>query len=141
MSVFSKTILFSSLIGLFIVIGCSNPTSSKPTNPAIGTWKGIVADSTMTMVMKDSTFSTIMPYGYGVYIVTNVTGSYTIKGDSITMIYQSGLQITPSQSGIPDSEGVPPPFNNPVSGTISGNTMTIPTPYDLNGGSVTLKKQ
>jgi hypothetical protein len=95
----------------------------------------------MTMVMKDSTFSTLLPFAYGVYIKTLVTGSYTIKGDSITMIYQAGVQITPTQTGIPDSEGVPTPFNNPVSGTISGNTMTILTPYDPNNGSVTLKKQ
>lgn len=130
MNHFFKTALISSLIGLFIVLGCGNPTGSQPTVSVIGTWKGTVSDSTMSMVVaNDSAFETIVPNKYGDY---DVTGKYTLKGNTITLNYASGLQA---------GEGIPPPSINPASGTISGNKMTIPIPYDQTGASVTLTKQ
>ena len=129
MSAFIKTVLIGSLTGLFIVIGCGNPASSQPTDPAVGTWKGIVSDSAMTMIVRsDSTFTTVLPNKYGTYYLS---GTYTSKGDTISLAYASGLQ---------GEEGIPPP-STPVSGTISGNKMTIPIPYNQNGDSTTLKKQ
>lgn len=129
MSAFVKTVLTGSLLGL-IVLGCDSGTSSQASaNPALGTWKGVVSDSTMTMVVKDSTFTTVLPNPYGTY---QMSGTYTLKGNTITLNYASSLQ---------GAEGIPPPSPNPVDGTLSGTSMTLPIPYDANGGSVTLKKQ
>ena len=129
MNVSNKTALICTLAGLFFTIGCDNPANPQPANPAVGTWKGIVSDSTMTMVVKsDSTFETFLPNVNGAY---DVTGRYSLKGTAITLSYASGLQ---------GQEGIPPP-NTPVNGTISGTKMRIPVPYDQNVDSVTLNKQ
>jgi|WetSurMetagenome_2_1015567.scaffolds.fasta_scaffold213500_2 hypothetical protein len=128
MSAFVKTVFISSLIGLCIALGCDNPARSQPTDP-VGTWKGTVSDSTMTMVVNgDFTFSTILPKTYGTY---NVTGTYAFKDGTISLVYASGLL-----NGL----GVPPP-NTPVNGIVSGTQMIIPIPYSQYGDSVTLKKQ
>jgi hypothetical protein len=128
MSAFFKTVFISSLIGLFIALGCDNPTNSQPTDP-VGTWKGTISDSTMTMIVKgDLTFSTIFPKTDGTY---NISGTYTFTSGTISLAYTSGLL-----NGL----GVPPP-NTPVNGIVSGTKMIIPIPYSQYGDSVTLKKQ
>ncbi len=124
-----RTIIVSSLLGAFVLWSCDNSTNPGPSNPVIGTWKGTVSDSTMTMVVtNDSTFSTVLPNPAGTY---NLTGKYTYAGNTITLSYASALQGT---------EGIPPP-STPVTGTLSGNKMTIPVPYTSAGDSVTLSKQ
>lgn len=129
MSVFGKTALIGSMLGLFFLVACDNATGPGSTN-AMGTWKGKVADSTMTLVIvNDSTFTGILPDSIGTYALS---GKYSLIGGTITLNYASSLLGT---------EGIPPPSPNPATGTISGNKMTIPVPYNYSGDSVALIKQ
>lgn len=137
MGAFVKSVLAGSLLGAFLLLGCDSSTDSGPSNPVTvaGTWKGKAADSTMTLVFKgDSTFSGTLPDAYGTY---TLSGTYKSAATTISLKYVSSLQSSP---GIPP-EGVPPPSPDSVTGTLSGNKMTIPIPYDQNSGMVTLTKQ
>jgi len=135
MNAYARTVLISSLLGVFILLGCDSSTDSGSSNSVAGTWKGKAPDSTMTLVFAgDTTFTGTLPSSYGTY---SLSGKYKFTSNTITLKYASSLQTSP---GLPP-EGVPPPSPDSVTGTVSGNKMTIPIPYDQNGGSVILSKQ
>jgi hypothetical protein len=127
---FRKGISAGAMLGLFILLGCDDSTGTKASDSPVGTWKGIVADSTLTVVLKsDSKFTAVLPNEYGTY---QMGGSYSIAGNAITLQYASSLQ---------GEEGIPPPSPNPAIGTLSGTSMKISAPYRSEGDSTTLKKQ
>jgi hypothetical protein len=135
MSAFSRTVLISSLLGVFIFLGCDDSTSPGSSNSVAGTWKGKAPDSTMILVFSsDTTFTGTMPFSYGSY---SLSGKYKVTGNSISLKYASSLLATPGF----DPEGVPPPSPDSVTGTLSGNKLTVPIPYDTESGSATLTKQ
>jgi hypothetical protein len=130
-----RNVFLGSLLGAFLLLGCDSTTGSEASGSVAGTWKGKAADSTMTLVFKgDATFSGTLPDAYGTY---TLSGTYKSAATTISLKYVSSLQSSP---GIPP-EGVPPPSPDSVTGTLSGNKMTIPIPYDQNSGMVTLTKQ
>jgi hypothetical protein len=125
-----KSALAAALLGAFLVLGCDDPASPGKSNPVAGTWKGAVSDSVMTTVFTDdSTFSTVLPDSGGTYYLA---GTYTFTNTSIALTYTSALQGT---------EGIPLPSFDPVAGTLAGNKMTLPIPYNWTGDSITLSKQ
>jgi hypothetical protein len=124
-----KSALAAASLGAFLVLGCDDPASPGKSNPVAGRWDGIVAESTMTMVFTDdSAFSTVLPDSGGTYYLA---GTYTFTNTSIALTYTSALQGT---------EGIPLPSFDPVIGTLSGTSMTLPVPYNWTGDSVTLSK-
>lgn len=130
MRVFRKSIPAGAMLGFFLLFGCDDATSPKGSDSPVGTWKGIVADSTLTMVLNsDMKFTAVLPNPFGTY---HMGGTYAISGDSITLQYASSLQ---------GEEGIPPPSPNPAVGRLSGTTLKIPSPYRSEGDSTTLKKQ
>jgi hypothetical protein len=130
MRAFHKTIAAGAVLGLFFTFGCDSSTDSNASATAVGTWKGLVADSTLSMVVKsDLTFTAVLPDQFGTYLMS---GTYTFDGKTITLQYASSLQ---------GAEGIPPPPINPATGTISGTSMKIPSPYKSEGDSTTLKRQ
>jgi hypothetical protein len=128
MKVFNNFAFISSLFCLLFAVGCGdkdNPTSSQ--NIAVGTWTGIQASDTCTIVTKaDGTFTMKVAASYP--MVQN--GTYTLSGDSITFAFTLCLGGT-------DSEGIPCPSGN--AGKISGNSMTGIFSFD--GSTVTLTKK
>jgi hypothetical protein len=68
MRAFHKTIPAGALVGLCMLLGCDSATDSYASPTAVGTWKGIVADSTLVMVFKsDLTFTANLPNAFGTY--------------------------------------------------------------------------
>ncbi len=130
MQAFRKIFPAGALLGLFMVFGCDTATNPKTTDSPVGTWKGIVADSTLTLVVKgDLTFTAELPNQFGTY---HMSGTYSVAGKAFTMQYASSLQ---------GEEGIPPPSPNPAIGTLAGTSLKIPSPYRSEGDSTTLKKQ
>ncbi|MBW8886924.1 MAG: hypothetical protein JF616_04110 [Fibrobacteres bacterium] len=135
MSARFKTVLIGSLLGAFILLGCDSSTDSGTSNAVAGTWKGKAPDSTMILVFTaDTAFAGTLPLSYGTY---TLAGKYKLTGNTISLKYASSLLSSPGIS----PEGVPPPTPDSVTGTLSGNKLTIPIPYDQNNGSVILSKQ
>lgn len=130
MRAFRNSIPAGAMLGFFLLLGCDDATGPKASGSPVGTWKGMVADSTLTMVVKsDLTFTAVLPNPFGTY---HMGGTYAISGDSITLQYASSLQ---------GEEGIPPPSPNPAIGRISGSSLKIPSPYRSEGDSTTLKRQ
>ncbi len=128
LSALIKTVFFGSLLSLLMLVGCDNSTGSQATDP-VGTWTGKVSDSTFTLVIKgDATFSALLPDPNGTY---QISGTYTLQGNTITLTYASGFQVI----------GIPPPHVNPANGTINGKTMKIQVPYHSDTDSTTLTKK
>ncbi len=135
MRAFAKTVLMGSLLGAFILLGCDSSTNSGSSNSVAGTWQGKAPDSTMTLVFTgDTAFTGTLPVSYGTF---TLAGKYKTTGATISLKYASSLLASP---GIVP-EGVPPPSPDSVTGALSGNKITIPIPYDANGGMATLSKQ
>ena len=119
-----------AMLGLILLLGCDDATGPKGSDSPVGTWKGVVADSTLTLVVKsDLTFTATLPNPFGTY---HMGGTYSVSGNSVTLQYASSLQ---------GEEGIPPPSPNPAIGTLAGTSLKIPAPYRSEGDSTTLKKQ
>jgi hypothetical protein len=89
----------------------------------------------MTLVFTgDTVFAGTLPNQYGTY---TMSGKYKVTGNSVGLKYASSLLTSPGYDPI----GVPPPQPDSATGTLSGNKLTIPIPYDQNGAMVTLSKQ
>lgn len=134
MSAFSRTVLISSLLGVFILLGCDSSTDSGSSG-VTGTWMSKAPDSNLTLVFAgNAAFSGTIVYSYGTY---SLSGKYTETATSISLKYASSLLASPGVT----PEGVPPPSPDSVTGTILGNKMTVPIPYGPDGETVTLTKK